>query len=138
MSADEAMLRLSKQGRGNLKPFLYETYEDDELTPRGTLKLDTESAKNAVDLLKEISQVEVDLGDGLKKTTTKIKLHDAQSALEKILRAHGAFTDENRVREEVKKQLDAFVKLLHERLSPDDADRVLNLLFDPAADAHFE
>ena len=138
MSADEAMLRLSGHGRGTLEPFLYDGFEDDELAPRGTLKLDSDSAKKFAHLLKEVTQVEIDLGDGLKKTTTKVKLHDAQAALEKILRVHGAFNDESRVKEEVKKQLDAFVKLLHERLPSDDADRILNLLFDPGADARFK
>lgn len=92
MSASEAMFRLSEQGRGTLEPFLYDDYEDDELTPRGILKLDTEAARENAHLIKEATQVILEF-EGGRKVTNKVKLHDSQAALIHILRAHGVFKD---------------------------------------------
>ena len=94
LTAKEAMFLLSEHARGTVEPFLYDDYEDDELAPRGRLKLDTEAARENVHLLREVTQIETDLGEGKKKTTTRIKLHDPQAALVQILRARGAFKDD--------------------------------------------
>jgi phage terminase small subunit len=95
MTANEALYLLSEHARGTLAPFLYDEFEDGDadLAPRGTIKTDTDAAKENVHLLKEVTQVVVDF-EGGRRTTNKIKLHDPQTALRDILRAHGVFKDD--------------------------------------------
>lgn len=131
LSADEAMFLLSEHARGTVEPFLYDEHDDDELSPRGTLRLDTEAAKENAHLLKEVSQVTTDLGDGLQKTTVKIKLHDPQTALVQLLRARGVFKgsddlikgfDVSLLSNRQLERLKAGEDLLRVMLHPDPAD----------------
>ena len=43
--------------------------------------------------------------------------------------------DEMKVREAVKKELDGFIELVNKRLTKEDAERILSLLFAPVSDA---
>jgi phage terminase small subunit len=78
MSADEVLSRLSRQARGDMANFI-------NLELRGG-KLDLEKAEKLglLHLIKKVSWT---------KQGTTIELYDAQSALEKLARVHGLFTE---------------------------------------------
>lgn len=91
MSADEALKLLADMARGDIGEFM-------ETTTMG-FELDVDRAKKAgiTKLIKRIKQrTEISTGkNGEDKEvhTQEIELHDAQGALEKILRVHGKFKD---------------------------------------------
>lgn len=74
MSADEALVILAKQARGDLGEFI----KDD-----GSLDLASARKKNLTHLIKSIGKRPTKSG-----TSYRIELYDAQSAIEKILRVH--------------------------------------------------
>lgn len=93
MSADEALLRLSCIARGSLRPFLV-----DSTLGSKRVDLTTEKADRHLDLIKEIEITErAIVGDGndsaIREVKTKIKVHDAKSALVDILKIHGRFSE---------------------------------------------
>jgi len=74
MSADEALIRLADMARGNLADFVQDYGA-----------IDWEAVKAKGHLVKKISHTA--------GKQSSIELYDAQSALEKIGRAHGLFVD---------------------------------------------
>ena len=89
MSADEALILLAKQARGDLGEFM----------DAGTLMLDIRSAKDKgqTAIIKKLKQRTVtklgknETDEDVEIHDLEIELYDAQSALDKILKAHGMF-----------------------------------------------
>lgn len=76
MSSSEVLARLTRQARGTLAPFL-----------KG---LESEEARSHIDLVKE---AEFDSEGWVKK----LKIHDSQSALDKLAKARGIYEGEEAV-----------------------------------------
>lgn len=88
MGSDEALKLLADMARGDLADFM-------AISSMG-FSLDLEHAReqNKTKLIKKVRQQTVIDGKQDKEThTIDIELHDAQAALEKILRVHGKFKD---------------------------------------------
>lgn len=100
LSADEALARLSTIARGSIEDFLAFGGEDPEFEVPASVRvsLDRARALGVLHLIREIKHTReaVHSRDYDKTTTTdryEIKLYDAQSALETILRVHGRLTN---------------------------------------------
>jgi hypothetical protein len=88
MSADEALKLLADMARGDIGDFM-------DISSVGfSLDLETAHEKGKTNLIKRVSQKTIIDGKTDKEThIIDIELYDRQSALEKILRVHGAFND---------------------------------------------
>lgn len=85
MSADEVLTRLADHARNSMADFV-------RVSPNGMAEIDLQRATqaNKMHLIKSFTEA----GE---KTGAKIELYDAQSALEKLARAHGLFTDKTEI-----------------------------------------
>lgn len=96
MSADETLHRLGEQARGSLEHFI--RFEED-----GTFWVDLDKARAAgmLHLAKEVRQEKkvYTYDDASTETTykTTVKIHDSQSALDKLMRYHGLYDDKVRL-----------------------------------------
>ena len=96
MSADEVLYRLQQQAKGSLSDFL-EIGEDNSFW----IDLNKASEAGVLHLVKEIRQDKKSFtyDDGTVETTykTTVKIHDSQSALDKLMRYYGLYDDKIRV-----------------------------------------
>jgi len=116
MSADEVLFRLTEQSKATLEHFIQ--FQND-----GTFWVDLDKAKDAgvLHLAKEVKQDKKVYRDkdGNTETTyrTAVKIHDSQSALDKLMRYYGLYNDSTRV----KTWKDDIVQaLIDGRLKPED------------------
>jgi hypothetical protein len=84
MSAAEALARLAAQARASA---------DDVLSDNGTIDLERACATGAIAAIKKLSTRETITPEGNTVQHTNLEMYSSQDALEKILRAHGAFKD---------------------------------------------
>lgn len=122
MSADEVLMRLAAQARGDMGDFW-------RITDEGEPVLDLRKAKDKTNLLKKLK---------VKKTTQKIgnksetihevdfDLYDAQAALQMLGKHHDLFIDKIEVK--VKKELEKVLDTLEEKLDEDLYNRVLDAI----------
>jgi len=98
MSADEVLMRLGDQARGNMGDFwdIPEKEKDGVSVQNGSPTLNLIKAKDKLHLVKKMKvKTTVRTVADIPETTTEIdfELYDAQAALEKIGRHHKLFTD---------------------------------------------
>lgn len=110
MSADEVLIRLSKQARADMADFL-EIYPGGRL---GTIDLEKAHAAHKLDLIKDFKVTE--------KGGIEIKLHDAQAALVHIGKHYGLFKDVSKTEDWHDEVLDM---LREGRATPDDIRETL-------------
>ena len=90
MTADEALKRLAAMARADIGEFI---------TPLGGLDLEAAKEAGLTPLIKKIKQRTITkIGKGDKDDDTEIhdleiELHDAQAAIDKILKVHGRYTE---------------------------------------------
>jgi phage terminase small subunit len=102
MSADEALKRLADMARGDVTEFI---------TPFGSVDLDAVKAAGKGHLIKKIKQRTITkIGKGERDEDTEvhdteIELHDAQAAIDKILKVHGKYKDAIELPETLKIQI---------------------------------
>ena len=83
LSTEEALRLLADHAKGNINDFIDEN---------GYVDLKKARAANAMHLLKEIEIIETETKDGV-NTRIKVKLHDPQNAIDKVLRVQGKYKD---------------------------------------------
>jgi phage terminase small subunit len=102
MTADEALKRLADMARGDVTEFI---------TPFGAVDLDAVKAAGKGHLIKKIKQRTITkIGKGERDEDTEvhdteIELHDAQAAIDKILKVHGKYKDAIELPETLKIQI---------------------------------
>jgi len=82
MSANEAIKRMTDWGRGSFSPF----HVEDEIWGGYRVDLSTPQARENLHLIKKIRTNEHGI-------VVEIELHDAMSAVDKILKVHGKYID---------------------------------------------
>lgn len=90
LGADEVLVRLGKQARGSLAPFVHQFGE------RIVIDLDSDEAQANIELIKKLKTKRRSGGRGDAAWTEyeiEIELHDPQAALVHIGRHHGLFKD---------------------------------------------
>ena len=85
MSADEVLMRLADQGRGDLGEFSNVNFREDlEAHPKSHL-------------VKKLTVITDETPSGGIKHRLHIELYDAQAALDKLARAYGLFNKDNEI-----------------------------------------
>lgn len=90
MSADEALKRLADMARGDVTEFI---------TPMGAFDIEAIKASGKGHLIKKIKQKTVtkigktDKDDDTEIHDTEVEFYDSQSAIDKILKVHGRYSD---------------------------------------------
>lgn len=85
MSADEVMMRLAEQARGDLGDFLF-------TTPDGEIQLNLDNPAAKTRLIKEVTQRRT-VRDDVEETVLTVKMYDSQAALQLIGKHHKLFTE---------------------------------------------
>jgi phage terminase small subunit len=92
MSSAEAAMRLTRWGRGSLRPFLRITADGEAV-----VDLSTAEAQDQLDLIRRIKQTEQTIRskDGSEYTTVRIEieLHDPKDAIVQMAKLHGMFRE---------------------------------------------
>lgn len=90
MSAAEATERMADMARANLRAF---TRVDED--GHRVIDLSTPEAESMLHVVRKMKSTTKELGDGdVIERKVEIELHDAKDALHKILKAHGAYTEQ--------------------------------------------
>lgn len=101
MSADEVLIRLGEQARGDI---------DDVLTTSGELDIEKARQLKKTKLIKKLSQrrtLRTKDNETYEEVSTTVEMYDAQAALVHIGRHHGLFTDKSEMLVGGKKDADA-------------------------------
>ena len=97
MGADEVIRRLGEHARGNFKPFLIQTPDNESIA----VDLTTPQARANLHLIKKITQRKIIRTKGddeeIEDTTLSIELYDAQAALTTLAKHHGLLTDKTEI-----------------------------------------
>lgn len=114
MSSPEVLALLADQARGDIANFAsVEAFAD---------LLDNPDSR----IVKKIKRTTRQSKDGETTTYIELELYDAQSALEKIGRHHGLFTDKIDIK--LEKELEATLDALERNLEPELYERILGIL----------
>lgn len=115
MSADEVLARLADMARSNIADFSKVRHVSD-----------LEEIHDKAHVAKKFKRTIYRSAYGSETETVELELYDAQSALEKIGRHHGLFTDKIEVK--LAKELDTILATIEEVLDVDSYQRVLQAI----------
>lgn len=139
MSADEVLLRLAAQARGDLSPFIYykgvgdsDDDEEEESTDEGvTFRLKTKAARRNIGLVKKIKskkKTTIKEDFAVEEIETEITLHDSQAALDKLAKAHGLYGEDVKVADAIEAERNQTYDKLRKHLNANDYAKALEAL----------
>lgn len=139
MCADEVLVRLTAQARGDLSPFIYykgtsetDDEEEEESTDEGvTFRLKTKAARKNIGLVKKIKikkRTTIKEDFAIEEIETEIALHDSQAALDKLAKAHGLYGDDVKVIDAVAVERASLYEKLRKYLNENDYVKALEAL----------
>lgn len=117
MSADEVLTRLTQQARAEHSQFWKCDFGE---KPFLDMKALLEAGYGH--LIKSVTR------DGKTGKITRIEFYDSQGALDKLAKARGLYSDEQKIAEAVGAELDAIVEKIREVCDPATAEKIIQAL----------